>query len=105
MLGEFEELVLLAVLRLDEGAYGAAIRRDIRQRAGREASMSAIYTTLERMEEKGYLRSSLGDPTPRRGGRRKKFFQLEALGAQALKESYRSYQRMVQGLEDQLETL
>lgn len=104
-LGEFEEAVLLAVLRLDQSAYGAVIRRDIEERTGRTISISPVYTTLERLEAKGYVRSRLGEPTPQRGGRRKKYFDLTPLGARALGDSYRSYRRMIQGLEEELEAL
>ncbi|HSR51673.1 MAG TPA: helix-turn-helix transcriptional regulator [Acidobacteriota bacterium] len=104
MLGEFEEKVLLAVLRLDHDAYGRTIRREIAKRTGRKVSISAVYTTLDRLEQKGLLRSRLEDPTPQRGGRRKKSFQLEAAGARELKDAYRSYRNMVQGLEEQLES-
>ena len=105
MLGEFEELVLLAVLRLGDDACGRPIRRDIEEHTGRRVSLSAVYTTLERMEEKGYVASRLGDSTPQRGGRRKKHFSLQPLGAGLLKQSYRRYQRMIQGLEERLESL
>lgn len=104
-LGEFEEVVLLAVLRLNQEAYGAAIRRDIEERTGRAISISPVYTTLERLEAKGYVRSRLGEPTPQRGGRRKKYFDLKPLGARALRDSYRSYRRMIRGLEKELEAL
>ncbi|HSR50538.1 MAG TPA: helix-turn-helix transcriptional regulator [Acidobacteriota bacterium] len=103
MLGEFEEKVLLAVLRLGQDAYGRTIRGEIEKRTGRKASISAVYTTLERLEQKGFLSSRIEDPTPQRGGRRKKSFLLEAAGARELRDSYRSYKNMVQGLEEQLE--
>ena len=77
-LGEFEQLVLLAVLRLGEDAYGAAIRRELVECAGRDASPGAIFTTLERLEARGLVRSRFGEPTPERGGRRKRYYQLRA---------------------------
>jgi len=104
-LGEFEQLVLIAIVRLDEGAYGATIRREIEARTGRRLSISAVYTTLERLELKGLVRSRVGEPTPQRGGRRRKFFALEASGARALRAAYNAYTRMAVGLERRLKTL
>ena len=83
-LGEFEQMTLLALLRLEPDAYGASIRREIEERAGRAVLLGAVYTTLDRMERKGLVSSWVGDPTPERGGRRKKFYRLEPAGAEAL---------------------
>jgi DNA-binding PadR family transcriptional regulator len=83
-LGEFEQLVLLSVLRLGEGAYGVPIRVDIELRAKRKVTIGALYATLDRLEAKGYLHSWFADPTPRRGGRSKRYFQLLPAGEQAL---------------------
>jgi PadR family transcriptional regulator PadR len=83
-LGEFERLVLLAILRLGGQAYGMKIRLEIKNRANRDSSLGAIYTTLDRLESKGLVSSWRGDPTPERGGRSKRFFKLEATGQQAL---------------------
>jgi hypothetical protein len=69
VLGEFEQMVLLAVLRLRDDAYGVTIRAEIAKRTGREIARGALHTTLDRLEEKGCLRSRMGDPTPQRGGR------------------------------------
>ncbi len=104
-LGEFEELVLLAVVRLGEDAYGAAIRRLIEERTERAVSISPVYTTLDRMEEKGYVRSRIGEPTSERGGRRRKFFSMLPPGVRVLKSSMRGYKRMIQGLEEEIEAL
>jgi DNA-binding PadR family transcriptional regulator len=104
-LGEFEQFVLLALVRLGADAYGATIRRDIEARAGRRLSISAVYTTLDRLEQKGLVRSWVGDPTPQRGGRRKKHFALEPLGARALRRSYQAFAAMVSGLEAQIDSL
>jgi len=104
-LGEFEQLVLLALLRLGENAYGATIHQELQRRTGRDASLSAVYTTLERLEEKGMVSSRIGEPTPRRGGRRKKFYRMEAHGSEALSRSYREFRGMISGLERQLEKL
>jgi DNA-binding PadR family transcriptional regulator len=87
-LGRFEELVLLALVRLREDAsYGVPIRREIAERTGRDVSFGAVYTTLERLARKGYVSSRLGDPTPERGGRAKRYFRIEAPGITALNES------------------
>lgn len=103
MLGEFEHLVLLAVLRLGDDAYGATIRREIETRAGRELSISATYVTLERLETKGYVTSWVGEPTTQRGGRRRKHFALRPAGRKALAHAVRTFRVMAEGLEDQLE--
>jgi DNA-binding PadR family transcriptional regulator len=104
-LGEFEQLVLMAILRLEDDAYGATARRDIEARTGRRLSISAVYTTLDRLEQKGCVRSWVGDPTPQRGGRRRKHFELLPLGARALKTAYRAYAGMSAGLEARLKAL
>jgi PadR family transcriptional regulator, regulatory protein PadR len=104
-LGEFEQIVLMAVLRLEDDAYGATIRREIEARAARRLSISAVYTTLERLEEKGYVRSWIGDPTSDRGGRRRKHFKLLPAGARALRAAYTAYTDMAAGLERRLKAL
>ena len=104
-LGEFEQLVLIAIVRLGPDAYGATIRREIEARTGRRLSISATYTTLERLEQKGCVRSWVGEPTPERGGRRRKYFALQPLGARALKAAYRAFSGMVAGLEQRLKAL
>lgn len=96
--GEFEQLVLFALLRLGKGAYGVSIRQEIEARTRRNVSAGAVYTALERMEEKGYVASRLGDPTPERGGKRKKFYKLKPLGARALTRAYAGVQAMAEGL-------
>jgi PadR family transcriptional regulator, regulatory protein PadR len=85
--GRFEEIVLLALVRLREDAYGVTIRRDIAERTGSDVSFGAVYTTLERLERKGYVKSRVGEPTPERGGRAKKYFRIEAPGIRALNET------------------
>lgn len=104
-LGEFEHLVLLALLRLGPDAYGAIVRRDIETRAQRPLSISAVYTTLERLEAKGLVRSWIGEPTPERGGRRRKYFELLPAGARALKSAHDAYTGMTFGLERRLKGL
>jgi DNA-binding PadR family transcriptional regulator len=103
VLGDFEQLVLLGVLRLADEAYGAAIRQEIHARSGRDVSINAVYTTLDRLEGKGFLRSWTGDPTPQRGGRRRKFYALSAAGVAALQQAYRAFTAMADGLEHRLD--
>lgn len=98
-LGEFEHIVLLAVLRLDEQAYGVAIRREIEARAKREVSIGAIYATLDRLEAKGCVRSRVGEPTPERGGRSKRYFRVTAQGASAINRTHRALRSLTEGLD------
>lgn len=97
-LGEFEQLILLALVRLGTDAYGVTIRDTLRERAGRDASFGAIYSTLRRLESKGLVRSSLGEPAPVRGGRAKKMVVIEPRGRVALKTAQRAIGRMAEGL-------
>ena len=105
VLGDFEQLVLLGVLRLElqDSAYGAAIRQEIHARSGRDVSINAVYTTLDRLESKGFLKSWVGDPTPQRGGRRRKFYALRPAGVAALRQAYRAFTAMADGLQSRLE--
>jgi DNA-binding PadR family transcriptional regulator len=97
--GEFEVLVLFAVLKLErEGAYGVPIRAEIEERTGRAVSTGAVYTALDRLSERGLVSSEVGDPTAERGGRRKRLYRLEPAGAEALGESVRTFQAMSRGL-------
>ena len=98
-LGDFEQLVLLATLRLGHDAYGTTIQKEIEDRAGRCASVGALYTVLGRLEEKGLVSSRLADPTPERGGRAKRYFKLERAGRAALKRTRIAMTRMWEGLE------
>jgi PadR family transcriptional regulator, regulatory protein PadR len=97
-LGHFEKLVLLAVAQLAD-AYGVTIRREIEEKTGRQVSAGAIYTSLERLESRGLVASELTDPTPVRGGRRKRTYRLRPLGERALEGSFDELRRMAQGLE------
>ena len=101
-LGDFEQLVLFGVLRLADDAYGAAIRQEIHARSGRDVSINAVYTTLDRLEAKGLLRSWTGEPTAQRGGRRRKFYALNPAGTAALRQAYHAMQSMADGLEGRL---
>jgi PadR family transcriptional regulator, regulatory protein PadR len=97
-LGEFEHIVILALLRLADGAYGVTVRREIEARTGREVSIGAIYATLDRLEAKGYVKSQFGESTPERGGRSKRFFHVTARGMTAVNRTRRALERMAQGL-------
>jgi DNA-binding PadR family transcriptional regulator len=96
-LGEFEQLVLLAVMRV-ENAYGVPIRQEIEQRTGRSAAIGAVYATLDRLEEKGFVRSWSGEATGERGGRAKKHFAATGAGVAALLGSQRAVRQMMRGL-------
>ncbi len=98
-LGEFEQLVLLAIVRLGADAYGVTISDEIADRAGRAASLGAVYKTLERLEDKGLIAGRIGEPTAERGGRRKKHYRMLAAGERALKRSLASIRNMTDGLE------
>jgi DNA-binding PadR family transcriptional regulator len=98
-LGDLEQLVLLALIRLGDDAYGVAVQREIAQRAGRNLSFGTIYSTLARLEGKGLVASHLGDPTPERGGRRKKFFALRPAGRRAVRQSLKVLRTMTKGLD------
>ncbi len=102
-LGEFEHLVLLAVLGLGAEADGRGIRGELTSRAGREVSRSTAYTTLERLVSKGYLDAQMAEPTARRGGRARRLFLLTPLGTEALRSSGRALMRMWAGHEGLLE--
>jgi len=101
--GELEHMVLLAIVRLGPEAYGMSILRELEDRANREVSRGGLYLVLERMVEKGYLETRMGDPSPERGGRAKRFFQLTDLGSEVLRISGRSILAMWDGLEPLLE--
>jgi DNA-binding PadR family transcriptional regulator len=98
LLGSLEHIVLLAVARLGSRAYGVTVRQEIEKRTGRNISIGAIYSTLERLEAKGYVRSFTGEPTAERGGRAKRHFTIEAKGQEALATSYDAIRRMATGL-------
>ncbi len=98
-LGEFEHMVVLALLRLEDRAYGVTVRQEIELRTKREVSIGAIYATLDRLEAKGYVKSRLGDPTPERGGRSKRFFHVTAKGVVAVNRTHRALESMTEGLD------
>lgn len=101
-LGEFEQVILLAIVHLGDEAYGTAIRREIEERTGREIAVGALYTALERLERKGFVASTMSDPLPQRGGRSRRNFRLQPQGAAALKRSRDLLAKMWDGLTPQL---
>jgi len=98
-LGEFEQVVLLAVARLDGDGYGVSVRREIERRTRRDVAVGAVYTTLARLEEKGLVASSEGEATARRGGRAKRLFRIRPEGARALEAARGMLDRMWDGVE------
>ena len=102
-LGEFEKLVMLAVLHLGQEAYGAAILWELEQRTGRAASSGAVYVALRRLQKKGLVSSRLGERTPRRGGRPKRYYSVEAEGLASLRQAQEDWDAMMRGLERTLE--
>lgn len=98
MLGEFEYLLLSAVMRLGEDAYGAAVRDRMQALTGRTCSIGALYTTLDRLEGKGLVTTFLGDPTPQRGGRAKRMIRITPQGIRAASDFYSAISRASQGI-------
>jgi PadR family transcriptional regulator, regulatory protein PadR len=103
ILGEFEQLVLLALVRLGNGAYGATIRREITDRTRRDVPIGSVYVTLARLEKKGMVCSYVGMPSRERGGRRRKHYVLHDGGQRALGRAYRALKAMAAGVEQELE--
>ncbi|MEM7413955.1 MAG: helix-turn-helix transcriptional regulator [Gemmatimonadota bacterium] len=101
-LGDFEQMILFALVALGDGAYGASIRREIVARTGREVSAGAVYTVLERLERAALVSSRVGEPTAERGGRRRKHYTLRPDGARRLRESRERMARMETGLLEEL---
>ncbi|HWA58091.1 MAG TPA: helix-turn-helix transcriptional regulator [Gemmatimonadales bacterium] len=102
MLGEFEQLVLLAILREDD-AFGASIQRSIAEQGGRDVSLGAVYTTLARLEQKGLIEGWVGEPTAERGGRRRRHYRVLSPGRRELEASLATLRRMARGLTPRLE--
>lgn len=98
-LNELEQLILLALVRLGENAYGVSVREEIEARAARSVSIAAIYAALDRLEQRGYVDTWLSAPTAERGGRAKKHFRLNAAGAAALRRARAGMEAMWAGLE------
>jgi PadR family transcriptional regulator PadR len=98
MLGEFEYLLLSAAARLGDEAYGAAIRQEIERNTGCSCSVGALYTTLDRLEKKGFVKTWMGDATPERGGRPKRMVRVTAKGTKEAAAFYRTVVRASDGL-------
>src|SRR5436190_14488608 len=99
-LGEFELLVMLAVIRLGEGAYGVPISREIEQQTGRDVAFGTVYSTLERLQEKGFVCSVLGDATRERGGRAKRYFRVTTAGLRTVRETKQGLIRLWRGVRE-----
>jgi len=93
-LGSFELIVMLALMRLGEDAYGVPISREIEESSGREAALASVYATLERLESKGLVSSELGEPTPERGGRAKKYFHVTVKGLREVRQMQRALMKL-----------
>jgi DNA-binding PadR family transcriptional regulator len=93
-LSGFELIAMLAVLRLEDNAYGVPIAREIEEQTEREVKLGSIYATLERLEEKGFVTSQLGEPTPERGGRAKRYFQVTRQGIRQVRETQQTLIRL-----------
>ena len=102
-LGELEQMVLLAVLRLKDQAYGTSVLTELRERVQRSVSRGALFVTLDRLEEKGMLMSRMGDPTPRRGGRPKRYLEVTPAGVTALRKSRTAWTSLCDGLDSVFE--
>jgi PadR family transcriptional regulator PadR len=103
MLGELEQVVLLAILQSGDDAYGVTIRREIQDRTKRDFTLGTVYKTLARLEDKGLVTSFTGEPTPERGGRRKRYYRVSALGRRSLRTALSALRTMTVGLDLGLE--
>ena len=98
MIGEFEYLILAAAAKLGDEAYGAGIRTEVEQATGERCSIGALYTTLDRLEGKGFIKTRMGDPTPQRGGRSKRMVRITAAGIGAASEFYVAIAKLSRGV-------
>lgn len=103
-IGDFEQRILFALVRLGADAYGVSIRSEIEERTGRAISAGALYTALNRLEQRGLVSSRLGEPTPERGGKRKRLYTVRPAGQRALAHVYESLRQMASGLTTRLKT-
>jgi DNA-binding PadR family transcriptional regulator len=101
-IGDFEQLILMALLRLGSDAYGVSIRNEIETRTARAVSPGALYTALDRLETRGLVASRLGDPTPERGGKRKRLYTVQPAGERELARVYESLRLMASGMATRL---
>src|SRR5207237_9719155 len=97
-LGNFELMVMLAIIRIGENAYGVPVLEELEKRTGRDVAIGSVYAALERLEDKGFVTSELGEATPERGGRAKKYFQVTARGLKEVRETQRALVKLWQGL-------
>ncbi|UCG89256.1 MAG: PadR family transcriptional regulator [Gemmatimonadota bacterium] len=102
-LGELEQMVLMAVLQLKDDAYGTSVMNELSDRGGRRVSPGALFGTMDRLEAKGFVVSRLGDPTPGRGGKRKRYLTVTQKGLAALRDARSAWVRMSEGLEEVLQ--
>jgi len=98
-LGEFEHIVLLAIVRIGDGVYGVPIVEEIERRTGRRVAPAAVYITLRRLEYKGFVTSWLGDPTPERGGKARRYVRITRAGGESLRAARQVIDQMWQGLD------
>lgn len=98
LLGGFETLLLLAVIRLDDQAYGVTVREELRKHAGKDVAVGAIYTGLDRLAQKGFVESWAGEATPERGGRAKRFYRVTAAGIRAVRDTQDAIKKLSSGL-------
>ena len=103
-LGDFEQRILFALIRLGANAYGVTIREEIESRTGRATSAGALYTALARLEKRGLVASRLGEPTPERGGKRKRLYTVQPAGERAVARAYESLRLMASGMTTRLRT-
>lgn len=104
-LGDLEQVALLALARIRDEAYGAALAQEIEERTGRSVSPGALYTVMDRLQDKGFVESWIGDSTPDRGGRRRKIYQLTPEGARELRHWYHGIQKMASGVMPSIDEL
>ena len=97
-LGEFELMVMLVLIRLGEDAYGVPIAREIETHSKREVKLGSVYAALERLQEKGFVSSTMGDPTPERGGRAKRYFEVTSKGLREVRKTHQTLVRLWQNL-------
>ncbi|HWC98488.1 MAG TPA: helix-turn-helix transcriptional regulator [Candidatus Sulfopaludibacter sp.] len=97
-LGGFEYVVILGLMRLHNDAYGVTVRQEVEARTGRDVSIGAVYATLDRLEAKGYVKSRVGEPTPERGGRSKRFFRITTKGIMAVNRTHSALLQLTAGL-------
>ena len=98
-LGEFEQLILLALIRRKDEGYGVAVQEEIQKRTRRRIAFGTVYAALARLEAKGLAASRLGDPTPERGGRRKRYFTILPAGRRAVERTVQAMRRMTDGID------